>query len=335
MMPIDISCNYLGFRLDSPIIVAACPLTGNLKSLKLLREAGASAAVLPSLFEEQIEHDELEAVRLLNFWTLSAPDDPAYSPELNTYNTGPAEYLDLIADARRELDMPVIASLNGSSLGGWLRYAGLVEQAGASAIELNICHVPISGDLTSSQVEEGLINVVRTLRNNIKLPIAVKLGPYYSSIPNLTRELVKAGAEGIVLFNRFIAPDIDLDSLAYVPALDLSTPDELRLTLTWLAILRDQLDISLVATSGIHSGRDVVKALLAGADAVAVASVLFRHGPHAVRDILEETTGWMAQREYRSLQQLRGSMSRHKYDDAAELSRANYMRALTSYQPDV
>lgn len=326
-----LTTNYLGLSLSSPFVVSACPLTGNLTSLKALREHGAAAVVLPSIFEEQIEHDELEVARLLDFWALSSPESNGYFPDLQNYNTGPSDYLDLIADAKRELDIPIIASLNGFSPGGWMRYAGLIEQAGADALEINVCAIHDNPDLSAGEADRQLVSIVSSLRQGIKLPIAVKLGPYYSALAHLAKELTAAGANGLVLFNRYLAPDIDLDSLEYVPALELSTPAELRTALRWIAILRDQVDISLAATGGVHSVDDVVKALLAGADVVACASVLLSKGPTYLQELVDGLTHWLTAQEYVSVGQLLGSMSQSKCPNPDSLKRANYMRALTSY----
>lgn len=334
-MAIDLSTNYLGLRLENPLVVSACPLTGNVDSLKKLRQAGAAAAVLPSLFEEQIEHDEMEIARLLDFWTLSSPESPDYFPELDNYNTGPDEYLDLISDAKRQIDMPIIASLNGATLGGWIRYAGLIEKAGADALEINIYHVPTEPLDDSSNVDQGYVRLVRSIKREIKIPIAVKVGPYFSSLPHIANELVQAGATGLVLFNRYLAPDIDLESLSFSPALELSTPSELRVALRWIAILRDQIDASLAATGGVHTTEDVVKAMLVGADVVACASALLGRGIEVLRELNQGLTQWMQDREYAAVKQLKGSMSSKNCPNPEGLRRANYMRALTSYTPSV
>jgi dihydroorotate dehydrogenase (fumarate) len=332
---IDLSTNYLGLKLDNPLMVSACPLTGKIESLKQLREAGAAAAVLPSIFEEQIEHDEMELTRMLDFWALSSPETPDYFPKLDDYNTGPGDYLDLIADAKRQLDMPIIGSLNGSTLGGWVRYAGLIEKAGADALELNIYEVPTQPDTTSDAVDQGYAELVRAVKQNINIPITVKVGPYFSSIPHFAREMAQAGADGLVLFNRYLAPDIDLESREFVPALELSTSAELRIALRWIAILRDQVELSLAATGGVHSPQDLLKAMMAGADVVACASLLLHNGTQAIGDILSGLSTWMQDHEYTSVKQLQGSMSMKHCPNPEGLKRANYMRALTSFTPSV
>jgi len=334
-MAVELTTDYLGINLKNPIVVSACPLTGNVQSLLKLCESGAAAAVLPSIFEEQIEHDEMELVRMLDFWALSSPESLEYFSELESYNTGPSAYLDLIADAKRQVDIPIIASLNGSTPGGWIRYAGLLEQAGADALELNIYHVPVDGSEDGTSVEKQYIQLIRTLRKGIKIPIAVKIGPYFSSIPHLVRELVTAGADGLVLFNRYLAPDLDLKSMAFVPALELSTPSELRIALRWIAILRDQVSVSLAATGGVHSSSDLIKAMLVGANVVACASSLLSRGPQAINELLDGLSAWLHEREYTSVRQLQGSMSMQKCSNPDGLKRANYMRALISFTPSV
>ena len=334
-MKIDLSTNYLGLRLNNPLVVSACPLTSTVESLTKLQEAGAAAAVLPSIFEEQIEHDEMELVRMLELRALSSPESADYFPQLDSYNTGPAGYLDLIADAKRRLNMPIIASLNGESLAGWTRYAGLIEKAGADALELNIYHVVKDRSLSSTKVDEHYVQLVQAIKRELSIPIAVKIGPYFSSLPQLADSLARGGADGLVLFNRYLAPDIDLENMRFVPALELSTPDELRLALRWIAILRDNLDISLAATGGVHRTEDVVKALLVGANVVACASALLSRGPQVLTEFRDGLDQWMQDHDYKSLEQLQGSMSIQKCPNPDGLLRANYMRALTSYTSSV
>lgn len=332
-MKIDLSTKYLGLRLDNPLVASACPLTGKIESLIKLQEAGAAAAVLPSIFEEQIEHDEMEVVRMLDFWALSSPESADYFPQLDNYNTGPAGYLDLIADAKRQLHIPIIASLNGESLAGWIRYAGLIEKAGADALELNIYTVASDPTVTSDSLDDQYVQLVSAIKKELSIPMAVKIGPYFSSLPHLADRLVKSGADGLVLFNRYLAPDIDLAGMRFEPALELSSPAELRIALRWIAILRDNLAISLAATGGVHRAEDVVKAVLVGANVVACASVLLSQGPQILCELRQGLEQWMQEHEYASLGQLVGSMSMHKCPNPEGLMRANYMRALTSYTP--
>ncbi|MCA9194299.1 MAG: dihydroorotate dehydrogenase-like protein [Planctomycetales bacterium] len=330
----DLTTKYLGLDLESPFVVSACPISNSIDNLKRLREHGAAAAVLPSLFEEQIEHDEMEITRLLDLWALSSPESGSYMPELDSYNTGPYRYLEFIGEARESVDMPIIASLNGSTLGGWLQYAGLIESAGADAIELNLYQVPIAADNDAAQVEQQLVELVRVVCENVKIPVAVKIGTSFSSLPNLTKQFVAAGAKGIVLFNRFFAPDLDLETLKYKPVLDPSSQQELRNAIRWIAILRDQLSCSLAATGGIRDPYDAIKALLAGADVVACASVLLGEGPRAAREIVQGIRQWMEEHQYESVQQLKGSLSLKNCPNPESLRRGNYMSTLVSYTPE-
>ncbi|MEQ8790058.1 MAG: dihydroorotate dehydrogenase-like protein [Pirellulaceae bacterium] len=322
---------YLGLTLKNPLVVSACPLTSDVDYLRRLEEAGAAAAVLPSLFEEQIEHEETELHRLFERQTESFAESLDYFPEMEDYNTGPDDYLHHIEAAKQVIGIPLIASLNGSSAGGWIRYARLIEEAGADALELNIYIVPTDPNLTAHDVEQRYVELVASVRESIKIPIAVKIGPYFSALPNFARKLVEAGADGLVLFNRYLEPDIDLETLEIRPKLELSTRHEVRVPLRWIAILRDQLATSLAATSGIHFADDVIKVLLAGADVAMIASVLMRYGPSALTKLQGELEYWLEEREYESVAQLRGSMSRANCPNPANLDRSNYMHALINF----
>ncbi|MDZ4851001.1 MAG: dihydroorotate dehydrogenase-like protein [Pirellulaceae bacterium] len=330
-MPIDISTHYLGLQLDSPLIVSACPLTGTPDSLSAIQEAGGAAAVLPSLFEEQIEHYELETARLHDYQTDSMAESLSFFPEMNSYNTGPEKYLDLIRNAKKATSIPIIASLNGFTRGGWLYYARLIEQAGADAIELNIYDIPRKSSERSTDVELQYCELVAALKHRLTIPLAIKIGPYFSSIPSIAKSLTEAGADGLVLFNRYLAPDIDLDSLQFKPVLELSRPAELRLTLRWIAILRDQIAASLAATGGVHQSEDVVKSLLVGADVTMLASSLIQNGIEHLRSLKAELLVWLERHQYESVQQLKGSMSYEHCSNPDGLLRANYLRALTCY----
>jgi dihydroorotate dehydrogenase (fumarate) len=330
-MTIDLSTNYLGIRLDNPLVVSACPLTSSLESLLKLQDAGAAAAVLPSLFEEQIEHQEMELARLYDFQTEMTGESLTYFPEMDTYNSGPEKYLDLIRSAKKTTRFPIIASLNGSTRGGWLYYANLIEQAGADAIELNIYTIPRKITEHSIDIEKQYIDLVVAIKERLTIPLAVKIGPYFSSIPAFAKSLIDAGANGLVLFNRYLAPDIDLDSLQFQPALELSRASELRQTLRWIAILRDQVAVSLAATGGVHQAEDVIKSLLVGADVTMLASSLLHHGVEHLRTIKAELHGWLEAREYVSVKQLTASMSYEHCSNPDGLLRANYLHALTSY----
>lgn len=330
-MNTDLKTRYLGLELASPLVPSSSPLTGKLDSLRRLEDAGAAAVVLPSLFEEQLEHEAVEVAKLLEFQSDSFAESLSYFPELESYNTGPDEYLALIASARDSLAIPVIASLNGSSLGGWTRYASEIEQAGACALELNIYNVPIDPARDSNSIDASYVDLVGAVRAEVKIPLAVKMGPYFSSLPSVTAKLLDAGADGFVLFNRYLEPDIDLETLEFVPDLLLSQPDELRLSLRWIAILRDQHIASLAATSGIHTVEDVIKAILVGADITMLASALLKKGPPHLSEIKSELVSWLDRHEYKSIEQMKGSMSKNRSANPEGLERANYMKALTSF----
>ena len=329
----DLSTTYLGLRLRSPIVASASPLTGDLESLRVLEEAGVGAAVLPSLFEEQIEHEELDINELLEHATHSFDEAAGWFPELESYNTGPTAYLDHIRAAKEAVSIPVIASLNGVSQGGWLRYARLCEDAGADALELNVYAVEVDPAISGAAVEARTVALVREVRSSVAIPLAVKVGPFYSAFAHMATQLVDAGANGLVLFNRSLQPDIDLDTLEIVPWLALSTSAELRLPLRWIAIARDSVDVSLAGTSGVHDWQGAAKLLLAGADAVMVASAVLAHGPSTVAELVDGLRAWMVDREYVSVEQLKGSLSRESSPDPAAFERGNYMRALVSYAP--
>ncbi|MFO7572318.1 MAG: dihydroorotate dehydrogenase-like protein [Gaiellaceae bacterium] len=333
-MTVDLSTTYLGLRLRTPILASASPLTGDLDSLRELEEAGIGAAVLPSLFEEQIEHEQVDLHELLEHSTDSFGEATSWFPELDDYRTGPDAYLEHLHAAKELLDVPVIASLNGVSPGGWLRYAGLCQEAGADAIELNVYAVETDLEGSASAVEERTLALVREVRSAVSIPLAVKVGPFYSAFAHMARRLSESGADGLVLFNRFLQPDIDLETLEVAPRLALSTPNELRLPLRWIAILRGRVPVSLAGTTGVHDWEGALKLLLAGADAVMVASAALMHGPVVVRQALAGVEAWMVEREYDSVEQLKGSLSQASCPDPAAFERGNYMRALVSYAPE-
>ena len=334
-MSVDLSTRYLGLQLKNPLVVSACPLTSELDKLRRLEECGAGAVVLPSLFEEQIEHEELAIHSLYESQTGGFAESLSYFPEMEDYNTGPHEYLDLIRAAKQSLNIPVIASLNGASPGGWIRYARDMQSAGADALELNIYFVPTDADMTSSEVEQQYVDLIAAVRREVTIPLAVKVGPFFSSIPHVMRQFVRAGANGLVLFNRFLEPDIELDQLHFTPRLVLSSRHELWRPLRWGAVLRDQVPVSLAVTSGVHFADDVLKALLVGADVTMMASLLLRYGPEALSKLLSEITHWMESGGYQSVEQLKGSMSLRNCADSSALERANYMKALVSYTDKV
>jgi len=330
-MSVDLATKYLGLKLANPLVIAACPLTESLDNLRRLEEAGASAAVFPSLFEEQIEHDEAELARVHQFGTDSFAEALTYFPEQQDYRFGPDDYLEKIAAAKKGVSIPIIGSLNGFSRGGWTRYAKLIEQAGADALELNIYFVAADLEMTAEEVESQYLDLVAAVKKSVSIPLSVKLGPYFSSMGYMARRLVAAGADGLVLFNRFIQPDIDLENLEALPKLVLSAPYELLVPLRWAAILHGRISASLAVTGGIHDAQGMLKALLAGADVGMVASVLYKKGFGQIGTILKETAAWMEEKEYESVEQLKGSMSRENCPDPSAFQRGNYMKALTTF----
>ena len=327
----DMRTRYLGLELKNPLVVSASPLSENLTTLRQLEDAGAAAIVMRSLFEEQIEQMDLNVHELLEQWTDSYFEAQSFFPPLQVHNSGPANYLKSLAAAKQRLKIPVIGSLNGSSLGGWVRYARMIEEAGADALELNIYFVAASPDETSVEVEDRYVSLVAEVRSAITIPLAVKISPYFSSLPYVAKRLFACGANGLVLFNRFVQPDIDLESLTIQPTVRLSTSAELTLPLRWLAILRGISPGSLAATTGIHTGTDVVKVLLAGADVAMMASALLVHGPNYLATVLAETDAWLDGHDYESVAQMKGSLSQASSPDPAAFERAHYMKALVSY----
>ena len=331
-MSIDLSTTYLGLGLRSPLVASASPLGRTIEGLYRLEAAGVSAIVMPSLFEEQIEHDAWEVHGAIEYGAeIYAEHARGMLPEYEDYNAGPDRYLDLVRRARDELQIPVIPSLNGFTTGGWVEYARRLEDAGAPALELNVYYIAADMDETGAQVEQRYLDLVAAVREGIDIPLAVKVGPFFSSMANMARRLTEAGADGLVLFNRFYQPDIHLGDLEVVPNIQLSTSVELRLPLRWIAILRGRVEASLAATTGVHCGEDVLKLLLAGADVTQMASALLRHGPEWTRTIEEGVREWIEANGYESVEQLKGSMSQASAPDPAAFERANYMESLISY----
>lgn len=328
---VDLSTTYLGFRLASPLVASASPLTGELQSLRALASAGAAAVVLPSLFEEQLTHESMEVHHLLEAGAASNPEATSYFPDLHDYNTGPWRYLTLIERAKAALDVPVIASLNGITPGGWVHYAKLMQEAGADAIELNLYRVAADLDLSPRQIEQEYIDLVGTVHETIAVPLAVKVSPFFTAFGYTARQLADAGADALVMFNRFYQPDLDPDTRTIEPRLALSTSEELRLVLRWMAIIRGRVDADLAATTGIHSSEDVAKALLVGADVTMTTSALLRHGPGHLTGLTDGLRSWMVEHDYDSVDQLKGSASRRTIEDPSAFERANYMRTLSSY----
>ncbi len=330
-MRANLNTNYLGLSLKNPIVASAGPLTGDVDALCQLEQAGVAAAVLPSLFEEQISRDEQRLHLLYEHQAQSFAESLSYFPRLNDYNVGPRDYLKMLEKAKTSISVPVIGSLNGSSPGGWSRYAKLIQETGADAIELNIYFVPTDREMSPADVEARYVDLVATVRDVVTIPLAVKLGAQFTSLPNFISRLAQVGADGVVLFNRYLEPDIDLETLQITPRLVLSHRTEMRLPLRWIAILRDQVSLSLGATSGIHTPEDAIKLLLVGADACLITSTLLRHGIDYVAEMLKAIQQWLDANEYESVEQLKGSMSYGNCPDAGNLERANYMKAIVSY----
>ncbi len=330
-MNVDLSTRYLGMRLKNPLGVSASPLTRNMDVLRRLEEAGASVAVLPSLFEEQVRHEELEIQRLYEYQAESFAESLTYFPELEGYNTGSRDYLKLVESAKRAVSIPIIGSLNGFSPGGWVRFAKDIQNAGADALELNIYFVPTDPDMTAAEVEQRYVYLVAEVCHAVSIPVAVKIGQNFTSLPHFAAQLIGAGARGLVLFNRYLEADIDLEALQFKPDLVLSNRHEARVPIRWIAILRDQMRASLAATSGVHRMEGIIKLLLAGADVTLMASVLLINGPEYLRTLLLDVARWIDDHEYASVEQLKGSMSRGNCPDPGALERANYTQALVNY----
>ena len=327
----DLSTKYLGLTLQNPLVAAASPLSEDLDKIRQLEDAGASAVVMESLFEEQIDVDSFELDRHLSGGAESFAEALSYFPDLSSYNTGPDGYLEQIAKAKAAVKIPIIASLNGVSSGGWIRYAKKMEQAGADALELNIYTIPTDPALTSELVEQAYVTLVSDVASGLGIPVAVKLAPYFTNLANLSRRLDLAGAKGLVLFNRFYQPDFDLEALEVLPSLKLSTQYELLLRLHWVAILSGRVQTDFAITGGVHTAQDVLKSMMAGAQVVEIASAILKNGIGYLKTIENDLIAWMVEHEYESVSQLRGSASSAAVEDPSAYERANYMRTLRSW----
>jgi len=329
----DLSTRYLGLELRNPVIASSSPWTGDPAVVKRLEEAGAGAVVLPSLFEEEILNEELELNRSLEQGNEQFGEALSYFPQIAGYMGTGDLYLARLEKTKRSVTIPVVASLNAATLGGWVRYARLIQDAGADALELNLYHVVADPAMTGADREAQDLELIAAVRAAVTIPLAVKLSPFYSALAHFAAQAVAAGADGLVLFNRFYQPDLDLESLDVVNKVALSTPAELRLPLRWIAILRPQLgaQVSLAATSGVHTGADAAKALLVGADVAMTASAVLQHGVLRVKSIVDGLGAWMAEHEYESVSQLRGSASAANVEDPTSFERANYLAALRSF----
>jgi dihydroorotate dehydrogenase (fumarate) len=327
----DLTTKYLGLKLRTPLVVAASPLSEDIDKIKRMEDAGAAAVVVYSLFEEQLRQDRVELARNLEQGTESFAEALTYFPEPEAFHLGPEEYLKHISNAKKSVRIPVVASLNGSSTGGWTQYAKAIQQAGADALELNIYYIPTDLNLTGAQVEQTYLDILKAAKSEVTIPVAVKLSPFFSNFANMAKRLDDAGANGLVLFNRFYQPDIDLDTLEVKPNILLSTPMAMRVPLRWIAILYDRVRASLAATSGVHRASDALKMLMAGADVTMLCSALIRHGISHISTIERDMSAWMEEHEYVSVQQLRGSLSQKNCSDPSAFERAQYMRAISSY----
>ena len=327
----DLSTTYLGLQLRTPLVASSGPLTARIDSLRALEAAGISAVVLPSLFEEQVEHEDIQAARLGDLGSDSNPEATSYFPDLADYESVADRYLRHVEEAKHALSVPVIASLNGVTPGGWVKYARLLELAGADALELNLYGVAADMGLTGRQVEDDQLELVALVKASLSIPLAVKIGPHYSALAHHAARVVDAGADGLVLFNRFYQPDIDPRTRKVAPALELSSSAELRLPLRWTAILSGRVEASLAVTTGVHTGADVARCLLAGADVAMMTSALLVHGPAHVAAVERELVAWAAESGFESVEQLRGSVSQRHVEDPAAFERANYMAALTGF----
>ena len=327
----DLKTKYLGFELKNPIVVGACPLGTSVDSIRGLEAAGAAAIVLPSLFEEEImaaAHASME----MESAGAGFAEAGSYLPNPDGYHIGPGQYLDHLKAAKDAVSIPIIGSLNGTSVGGWTNYSKKMEDAGADALELNTYLLPFEADETGAEVEQRTIDIVKTVKETVSIPVSVKLSPFFSSLPNLAKRLQEVGTDGLVMFNRFYQPDIDIENLDVVPNLRLSTADELRLRLRWLAVLSAQTTMSLAATGGAHSAVDVIKAVMCGAHAVQQVSALLIHGPDHIGRTLDAVRFWLTDHEYTSLEQMQGSLSLSKVENPKAFARANYMKMLDSWE---
>ena len=328
----DLTTTYLGLSLKNPIVPSASPLSHTLDSMKRLEGAGAAAIVLYSLFEEQISHEAAELDHYMQYGAESYAEATSYFPEADEYNLGPEEYIDHIHQAKEALEIPVIGSLNGISTGGWISYAKRIEEAGADALELNVYLIPTDPRQKAVDVETRYVDILKAVKSSVKIPVAMKLSPFFSNMAHMAHRLDEAGVDGLVLFNRFYQPDLDLEELEVTPNVILSTPQALRLPLRWIAILYGRVKAHLAATSGVHSAQDVLKMLMAGADVTMMCSALLKHGPSRITQVLEDVEKWMVEHEYLSIGQMKGSMSQKSVADPSAFERANYMKALSSYK---
>lgn len=331
---VDLTTTYLGLKLKNPLVASPSPLSEKVANVKLLEEAGIAAVVMYSLFEEQIIHESLQLDNFLNRNTESFAEALTYFPNIGKYTLSPEKYIEALEKTRRAVNIPVLGSLNGVSTGGWIEYARKIQDAGADGLELNLYYLPTDTSLSCAQLEDNYVKLVSDIRSSVTIPLAIKLAPFFTALPNFANRLVDAGANGLVLFNRFYQPDLDLENLEVVPNLVLSNSNDLRLPLRWIAILYGKVKADLALTSGVHTSEDAIKAIMAGATVAMTTSALLKRGVQAVSQILSGMEAWMVEHEYVSAQQMRGSMSQGAVADPAAFERANYMKVLSSFNPD-
>ena len=329
---VDLTTYYMGMKLRTPLVVSASPLSQEIGSIRRLEDVGASAVVLYSLFEEQLRQESLELDYHLNAGTESFAESLSFFPQASEYRLGPEGYMEHIRKARQAVGIPIIASLNGATAGGWAEYGREIEEAGADAIECNIYSIQTDPDVTSAEIEQTYIDIVKSVKKSVSIPVAVKISPYFSNLANMAKRLDQAGANALVLFNRFYQPDIDLEELEIRPNVLLSTPQALRLPLTWIGILYGRVQTSLAGTSGVHDAPDVIKLLMAGANVTMMCSALLRNGINHLHNVENGVVDWMEKHEYESVQQMQGSMSQLRCPDPGAFERAQYMRAVKSLQ---
>ena len=328
----DLTTRYLGLNLRTPLVPSASPLSNEVDNIKRMEDAGASAVVLHSLFEEQVRGEQDAVQYHMMYGTDSFPESLTFFPKPAEFMTGPEEYVSQIRKAKESVGIPIIASLNGTALGGWVDYAKEIQQAGADALELNIYSVPTQMDRTSVEIEQDYIDIAKAVKSVVGIPVAVKLSPYFSNMANMAKRLDRVGVNGLVLFNRFYQPDVNLDNLEVKTNIQLSTPHEMRLPLRWIAILYGRIKANMAATTGIHSAADVIKMLMVGADVTMLCSVLMKEGIDVIRKIETEMSEWLSEHDYQSVSQLQGSMSQKYCADPSAFERAHYMRAVMSYK---
>jgi dihydroorotate dehydrogenase (fumarate) len=327
----DLTTTYLGLKLKNPLVASASPLSEKVETAKKLEQAGVSAIVMYSLFEEQIIHESLELDHFLNQGTETFQEAQSYLPDVGKYTLGPDIYVEHVKKLKAALSIPVIGSLNGVSTGGWIKYAKRIEEAGADALELNLYYLPTDPNLTSAELEDNYVTLVSDVCRSVKFPVAVKLSPYFTTLPHFAKRLVDAGAKGLVLFNRFYQPDFDLENLEVCPHLVLSNSNEMRLPLRWIAMLHGRIQADFALTSGIHTAEDVIKAMMAGANVAMTASALLQNGIGRAAEVLAGVENWMVEHEYTSIKQMQGSMSQKSVAEPAAFERANYMKVLNSF----